>query len=1387
MKKSWLPTAIVCLFLMLACTPTQPTQTAVNPPSEPSLSEKFGPLKPDMFMGLEMDGTPRTIALLGGTLISRMDKYGWFEALATAYWPDQPLTFRNLGWPADDVEGTARAEFGSAHNTKSWKPPDPEEGYGFEVIQEHIGLVNPDVLILGYGSEAAFATSDQEFQTFVSGYIRLLDELEQHEAKLILLSPSRHWTIEGLQKDISKSNIQLEKATNMIQTQAEKRGHHFIDLFSTLDHTTNGNPLSDNGIHLNSIGYGELAKLLTRELGISQGHSYQIVMRDSGEIKRSVGIKLSNFVETSRGIRFDALSKRLSYTGEFKLDREHLIKIDGKIERQRNYASLLSSSADLAQWEELRSMIIEKNRLHRFRINPLNKVYTHLFRQHEMGHLAYETDDYRRLVEEKDELIARLKQPRTRRYEVVFLEDWTSPRDYPDHEVPSYIPEPDPKAELAAFSVSEGMELNLFASDPMIANPISITWDNQGRAWVGTSTTYPQIKPGLEPVDRVVILEDTDQDGVADKSTVFAEGILIPHSVMPVQGGAYVSNTTELMFLADHDGDDKADESRVIYSGFGHGDVHHTIHCMRWAPWGDLYFSQSININSFVETPYGFRKINGSGFWEFRPETERLDVFAKGMINPWGQAFDDWGQILATDGAGSEGPTYIFPGSAHRTAVGMDRILPGTLTGKPKNTAAEFITGSHLPDSWKGSLMANDFRANRTVRYQITDDKSGYSAKEVETVLHSAHRSYRPVDNKIGPDGAMYIVDWYSPIIDHGEVDFYHPSRDKSHGRIWRLTQKNQPLHPVISFKEASDAELLEHLKSDAQFDRIHANRELVERTISQSAIKAWVLTLNPTDPAYDHQRLEALWLGIAVNEPDPALLSDLLESDNHKARAAAVRMIPRTFEDQEAEKEAGRMIADAHPQVRLEAITALRVLQSPKAAELAMKSLTHPMDANLEYALWLTARELESQWLPSLSRGEIVFGGDFQQLSFALNAANNTQATQSLAMLVQEGKLTGKTKKQALLTIANLGTANELELVLETAAKEADQELLSALLNAPADNTAKPSNTAALEGLLTHDNARIRTTAVQLFKRWAIPIGKDLLVQQASNPQAGIEERMAAADALVSQGEISALKKLANHSNTAIRSTAIASWAQSDPKTSAPLAAKLLTETSSISNAQIIFGAFCSMEQGPDLIGEQLTGKSIHSDVALRGIRVAQSTGRDLSALVSILNQAGDLKPLGMFLTQEQRKKLLSDVRKNGNARNGKNIYYRPALICATCHEINGEGGKVGPDLSSLGAYMTPESILESILNPNTDIKQGYETVVVTKKDGTVIGGTLDRKTESGALIRDAIGNLVTVANSEIENMEVSSVSMMPPGLVSSLRYDELVDLMTYLTNLGK
>ena len=271
--------------------------------------------------------------------------------------------------------------------------------------------------------------------------------------------------------------------------------------------------------------------------------------------------------------------------------------------------------------------------------------------------------------------------------------------------------------------------------------------------------------------------------------------------------------------------------------------------------------NQSIYIHSHVETPYGVKRLNGGGIWRFRPETMQLEIVCEGFVNPWGHHFDDWGQSFATDGAYREGINYVFPGSVFVTAPGAKRILAGLNPGSPKHCGLEIVSGRHLPEDWRGNMITNDFRAHRVCRFVVSEDGSGYASRQEVELIKSSHVAFRPIDVKMGPDGAIYIADWYNPIIQHGEVDFRDSRRDHVHGRIWRLTAKGRPLVKRSDFDQASIGELLDLLKAPEQWHRLHAKLELKHRDRGQvlGGLKDWTSRLGD-DLAALHHRLESLW-----------------------------------------------------------------------------------------------------------------------------------------------------------------------------------------------------------------------------------------------------------------------------------------------------------------------------------------------------------------------------------------------------------------------------------------------------------------------------------------------------------------------------------------------
>ncbi len=1328
----------------------------------------------------------RAITLVGGGLVANMEDYAFFEYGLIQSFPQTNISLRNIGWPADDVFGLARSQFGSAQNTQSWQPPSKEEGFGSKVLMQHIENTNPKTLLIGYGSEMAFCKNEEEFELFKSGYKSLLDQVKGQVNKLILMSPHQQEFGFADQESIASRNDWLSKTSSFIEDVSNDYDATFVNLYDHLITSEDSSKLTFNGSTLNEKGQRKLVEILFEQLGIPSNSQFDVSLDKEAKILDSKKCTTGGWRKTSNGVRFGLQPNDMICGGTIKSIEPVAIYINGKLaSNSQDTIARIKLEEDSKVHERIISTIKEKNQLYRYRIRPLNEAYIYLFRKHEMGHLAYEMNDLETLVKEKEMEINNLKKGLKYDIEIELIKPWKAPRLYPDDEVPSFIPVPNISEELEAFNIIDGYEMQLFAKDPMIANPININWDTKGRAWVATSSTYPHIVPGREPNDKIIILEDTDNDGVADKHTVFAENLLVPHSVMPVKGGAYVLATTQLLFLADNDGDDIADETRVVFDGFGNADIHHTIHGLRWMPWGDLHFTQSIYINSFIETAYGPRVLNGSGIWSLRPETEKLEIFSRGMINPWGETIDEWGQTFATDGAGSFGISYLFPESAHITAVGENRVLEGLNMGKPKYTSAEMVYSDHFPQQWQGSIITNDFRANRTVRYEIERENSGYKATETETILYSDHRSYRPVDAKIGPDGTLYIVDWYNPIIDHGEVDFHHPIRDKKHGRIWRLVKRGSPLSTVSDLSKVDERQLLALLKSDQQHIRLKANRAYVERNGDPEIVKRWLTSLSSREANFHRNRMEGLWLLSALNSFHKQTLLDASASPNPGERAAAMRLIRRYDVQEEFIDVIKRRVKDEHPQVRLEVLSTLRKYEHPVSAEIASVVLDHKMDENLHFSLKKTLEMLKEYWLDEFD--EESFEGDLDRQTYALLTTEDREIIPYLNRILEQKGGDDELRKLAYEHLAKIGDGATKTHVIDKAIAENKPELLNIMANAPAEFEDVATDLNVLRKGIEHDSIDIRIQSLKLISRWSLKeyLPKIRKVLNNSNDPKELFEGYQALLKLGQEEEVIQSAKSKTSVEKAVAATSV--WIREDPKAALSTTLSLLQSPLESKLVERIFNHFKRTENGPDILEEGLDGTTIPEANAIAGLKVLQTTGLPLASLEKALRKAGKISTLGMDLTREEKLDLIAKAESDANIYRGRQIYRRKELLCASCHQVYNEGGLSGPPLSSIGSFMTPNAILDAIINPSADIKQNYETMIITKSDGEVISGILDRKTASSTLLRQANNELIDIPAAEISKTEISASSMMPKGLVSNLSKDELKDLLAFLMSLGE
>ncbi len=601
----------------------------------------------------------------------------------------------------------------------------------------------------------------------------------------------------------------------------------------------------------------------------------------------------------------------------------------------------------------LREAIVDKNRQFFRRFRPVNTFYYTGGRNKDYGYL-----DFLPAMKNFDLLVANRDQR---------IWDLAAGKAVPETVDDSNVPEL-PKTiqsrganewmsaedELKAFRVDPRFEVNLFASEeqfPDIANPIQMRWDARGRMWVSCSLTYPHVYPGQEPQDKIVILEDTDGDGRADKSTVFADQLHIPLSFELGNGGVYVSEQPRLTFLKDTDGDDRADVRQTVLSGFGTEDSHHALHDFIWTPDGDLLFRESIFHHSQVETPYGPVRQQNSGWFRFEPDSQRLTSFGTyRSTNPWGVTFDDWGQHVASH------PVYAAAFHSLDPPYPQQHPAPAGLQAYSGVCGHEFVDFATFPDELQGHMIKVRYKpTNRVEILKWKEGPFGFDEEYVSDLLFSTNLSFIPVDLKFGPRGDLYVCDWYNPIKGHMQYSLRDERRDRHSGRIWRITAKNRPLLEAPRFAEATVSELLDLLKRPEYRVRFMAKRELWDRDAAEigPALDRWVKTLDPADPRHRHHQIEAVWTYRGIRQMRPDLLRELLGCEDHHARAAATQQLRYWHSGFPDVADLAKAAAnDPSGIVRMEAAIATSYIGSRPAFEAMLDVLKHPRQGAVDYAI---------------------------------------------------------------------------------------------------------------------------------------------------------------------------------------------------------------------------------------------------------------------------------------------------------------------------------------------------------------------------------------------------------------------------------------------------
>jgi mono/diheme cytochrome c family protein len=467
--------------------------------------------------------------------------------------------------------------------------------------------------------------------------------------------------------------------------------------------------------------------------------------------------------------------------------------------------------------------------------------------------------------------------------------------------------------------------------------------------------------------------------------------------VEPGAGGVYVCDFDQIVHLKDTNGDGKADEKMVLFSGFGIGDTHQLANSICHGPDGALWFTQGLHAFSRVETAHGLARLDKAGVWRLDPRTQKLEGYfngGKAGHNCWGVAFDDHLQVFHKSGDRPVG-YYSVPGLVALPDPDEYHPTGALFDTNPKTNSLEFIGTKALPDDIQGCALIGGYFGSVVELHRLEDDGAGFKSTQLPKLVKSSDPSFRPVDVSIGPDGAMYLCDWFNPVIGHYQASYADPRRDRSHGRIWRITAKGRPLVKQPALADMKPAELLEQLKSPERWTRYQAKRLLFDLP-AEDVLKATETFIAKNED--ERVLMEVSGIFESHEATHAGLVKRLLAAKDAGVRAYGARAAAKLPNALELLASAVR---DEHPRVRLEAVVACAQVLKPQAVEVAVQALDKPTDRFIDYALKQVVKSLKPQFVPVLA--SLTFGGNAKQSAYVKQIASAAAVVEHPGKLVYD------------------------------------------------------------------------------------------------------------------------------------------------------------------------------------------------------------------------------------------------------------------------------------------------------------------------------------------------------------------------------------------------
>lgn len=969
----------------------------------------------------------------------------------------------------------------------------------------------------------------------------------------------------------------------------------------------------------------------------------------------------------------------------------------------------------------------------------------------------------------------------------------------------------DPETAAKLMTVPEGFTVEVVAAEPDIVNPVAMAIDERGRFWVTESLEYPRREPGPGK-DRVKILEDTDGDGRMDKFTVFLDGLNIPSGIAVGHGGVWVVNSPDILFVQDTDGDGKADKQEVVVTGFGRTDTHELPNSLTWGPDGWLYGLNGVFNHSHVKYP----KTNPNykedhpgwpltcAMFRIHPRTREFQVFCEGTSNPWGIAFNNEGEAFVSACVIDHLWHLVETGYYHRQGGPYPPFtwkIESIVKHKHQKAAycgIHYFDSDAYPEQYRNKLYMGNIHGGCINVDRVERDGSTYKGFGEPDFLTANDAWFMPVVQKTGPDGSLYVLDWYDRFHCYQDANRDPAGIDRLKGRLYRVRYKDTPRVPKeFDLAKESDEQLIERLGAKNDFIRWTATRLLQERGSkeTQKQLEA-VIT---ADTSSEQKRAFAVFVLAGLEYREPTLrrgfatetIQQYIERTKEvtpETESLSVwrRRISRQDEDvtrlaatfETAEFQAGRLwdkeeIAKS-PLLGRELVT--EIARGPKSPmhlhTLMLVASSFPEDTIVPRLVWQALHprlEDESDLLIDVlkrgkhlsEKGVLALIPRITDRMLGRHKFDAKPVAELFALLRDDHPEVGRDVLAVLATKVQTG---ELKGEKLDQLKMAMFEPLTPLLSKDAKHP------------LGHD-------AAMLAVSWGDPRGLPYVRHAFSAADTPADLRLKALGALVAVKD----EELYETVNAVLKSNAPADFQ-----------GKVLAALGQLDDPRVSMIVLASYQRLPaDLQPraiELLTQRAAWAKELLTAIG-----DKKIPAAAINLNQARRLKDLkdealtkllatnwgqvreGRDPNREQYiAEMKSLIRKTpGDAAAGERAFKK---VCAQCHKIYGEGAEVGPDISRNGRNDFTQ-LLSNVFDPSLVIGAGYRSYTVITNGGRVLNGLLAEDSPQRVVLKVQGGKQEVIARSDIDEFNVSEISLMPEQLEKQLSQQEIVDLFAFIT----